>query len=151
MRAGPGLPAPWLTPGSRTSLLAPGGNGRHAVTPAQALLNFGYAVLEGEVRVALAGAGFDLACGFLHADKPGRDSLVYDVLEPFRGVVDALVVRFIEGHMFNAAHFVRVRNGSVRLHPALARAFVEERSFNCTIFACTSLPSVARRRFRSLQ
>jgi CRISPR/Cas system-associated endonuclease Cas1 len=38
-------------------------------------------VLESQIRQALAARGFDLACGFLHTDKTGRDSLVYDVME----------------------------------------------------------------------
>jgi CRISPR-associated protein Cas1 len=51
------------------------------VDPANAILNYAYAIPEGQMRQALSGAGFDLACGFLHADRCGRDALVYDLME----------------------------------------------------------------------
>jgi hypothetical protein len=37
----------------------------------------------------------DAACGFLHSDRPGRDSLVYDVMEPYRPRVDAALLEFL--------------------------------------------------------
>lgn len=55
------------------------------------MLNYGYAILEGDVRRVLTMQGFDVTCGFLHADKDGRDSLVFDVMEPCRPLVDGLV------------------------------------------------------------
>ena len=50
-----------------------------AVDPANAVLNYAYGGLEAQCRQALAAKAFDLACGFLHADKQYRDSLVYDL------------------------------------------------------------------------
>jgi hypothetical protein len=44
---------------------------RHAVDPAIAILNYAYAVLEGQVRMTLSAAGFDLACGFLKLPRFG--------------------------------------------------------------------------------
>jgi hypothetical protein len=55
-----------------------------AVDPANAIPNYAYSVLEGQCRQALAAEGFDLGCGFLHADQQYRDSLVYDLMELFR-------------------------------------------------------------------
>jgi len=52
---------------------------RHAVDPANAILNYAYAVLEGQTRQALSAEGFDLACGFLRADRRRRGALVYDL------------------------------------------------------------------------
>ena len=49
----------------------------HVVDPANAFLNYTYAVLEGQTRKALSPTGFDLACGLLHADRRGRDALVH--------------------------------------------------------------------------
>jgi CRISPR/Cas system-associated endonuclease Cas1 len=68
--------------------------------------------------------GFDLATGFLHADKPGRDSLVFDLMECVRGAVDDLVLAFLDRTTLHAASFARVGDGGVRLHPQLARAVV---------------------------
>jgi len=46
---------------------------RHAVDPANTSLN--YAIGDGQTRQALCTAGFDLACGFLRADRRMRDAL----------------------------------------------------------------------------
>ncbi len=58
------IPPHWLTIQERTSPLAPNGNGRLAVDPVNAILNYAYAVLEGQCRQALTAPGFDVACGF---------------------------------------------------------------------------------------
>ena len=63
-----------------------------------ACLNYAYGVLDSSVRQALTSQGFDVACGFLHADLKGRDSMVYDVMEPLRGRVDGLVLGVLSGH-----------------------------------------------------
>ena len=55
--------------------------------PANAILNYAYGVLEGQCRQALAAEGFDLGCGFLHADQQYRDSVVYDLMELYRPAV----------------------------------------------------------------
>jgi CRISPR-associated protein Cas1 len=47
-------------------------------------LNYGYAVLRAQVRVALLLAGLEPAAGFLHADRPGKPSLTLDLQEEFR-------------------------------------------------------------------
>ena len=57
------------------------------------LLNFGYYLLEQEVWAATLYAGLDPYAGFLHADRPGKEKLVYDMMEEFRPlVVDRVVV-----------------------------------------------------------
>jgi CRISP-associated protein Cas1 len=117
------IPPHWQTVRERTSPLAGNRNARHAVDPANALMNYAYGCLESQVRQALA-CGFDLSCGFLHSDKAGRDSLVYDLMECERGAVDSLVLDFIGKTVFRAGDFTLVSNGSVRLHPQLARAVV---------------------------
>jgi len=47
-------------------------------------LNYGYGVLYGQVERALVLAGLDPYAGFLHADRPGKPSLVLDLIEEFR-------------------------------------------------------------------
>jgi CRISPR-associated endonuclease Cas1 len=118
------VPPHWLSVRERTSPLSSQANARHAVEPANAILNYAYGVLEGQVRQALSSRGFDLACGFLHADKAGRDSLVYDVMECERGEVDGLVLDLLRDTAFHKCDFVTVSDGTCRLHPQLARAVV---------------------------
>jgi len=50
-----------------------------------AMLNFGYqAILFPEVWKAVSYAGLDFYAGYLHADRPGKPSLVLDLMEEFR-------------------------------------------------------------------
>ena len=71
----------------------PGRDYPGARDPINALLNFGYYVLEQEAWRCALYAGLDPYAGFLHADRPGKEKLVYDLMEEFRPiVVDRVVV-----------------------------------------------------------
>lgn len=71
------IPDEWHRIGSRGSSLSSGN--RRATHPVNALLNYAYAVLEGQVRRAIVVEGLDPAIGILHAIQSGRASLVYDL------------------------------------------------------------------------
>jgi CRISPR-associated endonuclease Cas1 len=114
------VPPHWQTIRERHSPLSD--SARRAVDPANAILNYAYGVLEAQCRQALTAEGFDLSCGFLHADKQYRDSLVYDLMELFRPAVDALVLGFLDRTTFGYADMVRASAGQCMLHPQLARA-----------------------------
>lgn len=59
-------------------------------------LNYGYAVLRSQVRMAILLAGLEPTAGFLHADRPGKPSLTLDVIEEFRqAVVDRTLIGLI--------------------------------------------------------
>lgn len=119
------IPPHWLTLGGRRSPLSPGANSaKRAITPGMAVLNYAYGMLATQCRQALAAEGFDPAAGFLHSDKDRRDSLTWDLMECERGTVDGLALDFISRQTFRAADFSRQGDGSVRLHPQLARAVV---------------------------
>jgi CRISPR-associated protein Cas1 len=63
-----------------------------ATDPVNSLLNYGYGILYGQVEQALVLAGLDPYGGFLHADRPGKPSLVLDFIEEFRqDAVDRVV------------------------------------------------------------
>ncbi len=73
-----------------------GRSGRYAGDPVNAMLNYGYAILEGECWRAVHFAGLDPYGGFLHVDRPGRASMVYDLMEEFRQqVVDRSILRLL--------------------------------------------------------
>jgi CRISPR-associated endonuclease Cas1 len=97
---------------NRSSLLSHAA-ARHAVDAAHAFLNYAYAILEGQTRQALSVAGFDLACGFLHADHRGRDALVYDLMEVARPVVDDCVLTLLQTTTFQASDFTESRMAPV--------------------------------------
>jgi CRISPR-associated protein Cas1 len=70
---------------------------RGARDPFNAMLNFGYqTVLFPEVWKAIGYAGLDFYAGYLHADRPGKPSLVLDLMEEFRQqVVDRTLIGLI--------------------------------------------------------
>ena len=83
-----------------------GRNRRPPRDPVNALLSFGYAMLEKEVRAAIYGARLDPRFGFLHCDDIRRDSLVYDLMEPFRqDVIDRFVLKVLNCHAFRPEDF----------------------------------------------
>lgn len=93
-----------------------------AVDPANALLNYGYGILAADCRINLLSEGFDPACGVLHADKAGRDSLIYDLMEVFRAEVDRKVFgKLLKESSFKRGDFLLTRGGFCQLSPEFAR------------------------------
>ncbi|KZX10323.1 CRISPR-associated endonuclease Cas1 [Methanobrevibacter filiformis] len=71
-------------------------SGRYAQDPVNAMLNYGYAIIQGEVWRNIHLAGLDPYCGFLHSDRKGRTSLVFDIMEEFRQqIVDKTVLSLL--------------------------------------------------------
>ncbi|MEM2082655.1 MAG: CRISPR-associated endonuclease Cas1 [Candidatus Bathyarchaeia archaeon] len=71
----------------------PGRETKGAKDPINSMLNFGYqVVLFPEVWKAISYAGLDPYAGYLHADRPGKPSMVLDLMEEFRQqVVDRAI------------------------------------------------------------
>jgi len=65
-----------------------------------------------------------VTCGLLHADKNGRDSLVYDLMEVHRPNVDRLVLTLLQQTVLLAGDLTHASDGSCRLHPQFARYVV---------------------------
>jgi CRISP-associated protein Cas1 len=67
-----------------------------ATDPFNSALNYGYGILYCQVEQALTLAGLDSYGGFLHTDRPGKPSLVLDLIEEFRqAVVDRTVIGLV--------------------------------------------------------
>jgi CRISP-associated protein Cas1 len=113
------IPPKWRHVVARPSMVS--GRNRHATHPVNAILNYAYAVLESQVRIAAVAQGLDPTIGYLHASRPGRISMVYDLMEPLRPQVDRLVLGFLSSHTFSSTDFLLETNGVCRLHPQLAR------------------------------
>ncbi|WP_169747198.1 CRISPR-associated endonuclease Cas1 [Edaphobacter aggregans] len=109
----PRVPEHWLTFGSRTSSLT--SSPRLATNPVNAILNYLYAVLEAESRLAAATLGLDPGIGVLHLDAPSRDSLACDLMEPIRSDVDAFVLDWLKREPLLRNSFFEQRDGSCRL------------------------------------
>jgi len=70
-----------------------GREGRGATDLVNSLLNYGYGILYNRVLSAATRAGLDPFAGYVHTDRPGKPSLVLDLVEEFRApVVDRAVL-----------------------------------------------------------
>ena len=79
------------------------GRSQHPATdPINALLNYGYAFLEREVRISIAIVGLDARIGFFHSNNGRKDSLVFDLMEFFRQpVIDRFVLSLLNRKMIS--------------------------------------------------
>jgi CRISPR-associated endonuclease Cas1 len=101
------------------------GTSRSATDPANALLNYGYRLLEAEGRLACLAVGLDPGLGILHADLKGRDSMVLDVMEAVRPVVDGYVLDLFTVRPLTKTDFAEDRRGVLRVLPPLTHRIAE--------------------------
>jgi CRISPR-associated endonuclease Cas1 len=112
------LPEHWQTFRTRHSLL--GSGPRLACDPPNAILNYLYALLEGEARLACHMVGLDPLIGIFHTDRRARSSLALDAIEAVRPIADAYVLAMITQRTLDREDFVETRKGTCRLSPACA-------------------------------
>jgi CRISPR-associated protein Cas1 len=74
----------------------PGRSTRGALDPVNSAINYGYGILYGQVSGAIVNAGLEMYAGFLHVDRPGKPSLVLDLVEEFRApIVDRSILAIV--------------------------------------------------------
>jgi CRISPR-associated endonuclease Cas1 len=112
------VPQHWQRFGARVSPLT--GSSRLAVNPPNAMLNYLYAILEAEARLAAAALGLDPGIGVMHVDSPARDSLACDLMEPVRAQIDAYVLGWISREPIRREWFFEQRDGNCRLMGSFA-------------------------------
>lgn len=101
-------------------IVFPGREHRGAEDPVNSILNYGYGMLYQQVETALILAGLDPFGGFLHVDRSGKESLVYDFVEEFRQqVVDRVVVALI-----NKGFLIKMEDGMLTVETR--RQFAEK-------------------------
>ncbi len=92
-------------------------NGRNRRPPLDninALLSFTYVLLMHEVRAALESVGLDPCVGFLHVDRPGRQSLALDMMEELRPYfADRMVLSLVNRKLVNNKGFTKRDMGGV--------------------------------------
>ena len=89
-----------------------------ATDPVNALLNFGYSLLEGRVRHAVNSVGLEPSVGWLHETAASKLPVVYDLQEPFRWLVDLSVIETIAGRQLSRrGDFITTENYHTRLRP----------------------------------
>ncbi len=104
-----------------------------AADGANALLNYGYAVMRATVARAIVAAGLHPTIGIFHANRGNAFALADDLIEPFRPLVDALVVSMLG-------------QGVETLDPSLKRRFARLIAFDVRIGDERSPVSVAAQR-----
>jgi CRISPR-associated endonuclease Cas1 len=119
----PRVPEHWKSFRARRSPIS--GSQRAAADPVNAILNYLYALLEAEARLAVAALGLDPGLGFLHFDSPSRDSLASDVMEPIRPHVDAFVLDWITRTPLKRKWFFERPDGNCRLMASLTEQLSE--------------------------
>ena len=96
--------------------------GRASVEINNILLNLGYAVLSSYVLNAIVNAGLEPYVGIFHAERPGKMSLVLDIMEEYRAfVVDRAVVKLRSQS-----------NGKKTLDTELKKALISEIQKTCS-------------------
>jgi len=119
----PCVPAHWQVFGARRSPLT--GSNRLAVNPPNAMLNYLYAILESEARIAAVAVGLDPNLGTLHADTDSRPSLACDLMEAVRTNVDEYVLNWIARQTLRREWFFEERDGNCRLMAGFAARLAE--------------------------
>lgn len=112
------IPEHWGVFEGRRSSVFPG-SARSATDPLNAMLNYGYRLLEAEGRIACLRIGIDPGLGVLHADLKCRDSLVLDLIEAARPSVDRSLFDLLGSVPLRKRDFVEDSRGVVRLLPPL--------------------------------
>ncbi len=92
-----------------------------------ALLSFTYSLLAHDCASALESVGLDAYVGYLHRDRPGRESLALDLMEELRPCfADRFVLTLINNRMIKLSDFRRQESGAVLLTDAGRKAFLQK-------------------------
>lgn len=84
--------------------------------PVNSVISLLYSVLGQEISGALQGVGLDPQVGFLHKERPGRNSLALDLLEEFRAyIVDSVALKLFNNRTLTEKDFVTDSLGGVTL------------------------------------
>lgn len=100
---------------------------RPPTDPFNALLSFGYTLLNQALMSALETVGLDPYIGFFHAEKYGRPALALDLVEEFRApIVDSLALLLVNKRMITPQDFRRGEDGGMHLRSHGLRIFFRE-------------------------
>ncbi|AIF83429.1 CRISPR-associated endonuclease Cas1 [Candidatus Nitrososphaera evergladensis SR1] len=103
---------------------------RYASDVINALLNYGYSVLAAEIAKFVHGCGLDPYYGFFHKADTSFQALIYDLIEPFRWLVEYAVYKLAveapqHGRAIRKDEYAWTRESRIILDDALIRRFLE--------------------------
>ncbi len=92
-----------------------------------ALLSFVYSLLAHDCASALESVGLDAYVGFLHRDRPGRESLALDLMEELRPcLADRFCLSLVNNRVIKAADFEFGESGAGLLTAAGRRTLLQK-------------------------
>lgn len=120
------IPDTWRTFVSRSAAQSfSKARNRNADHPINAMLNYAYAVLMGQMKIRAIAEGYDPLIGVLHdqreRNKELTPSLALDLMEPHRPIVDRAILKLIREETFSGGDFDLQSDGVVRVGPDLVR------------------------------
>ncbi|MDD6966316.1 MAG: type I-C CRISPR-associated endonuclease Cas1c [Firmicutes bacterium] len=93
-----------------------GRNRRPPLDRVNAMLSFAYSLLTHDCASALESMGLDSYVGFLHRDRPGRESLALDLMEELRPcMADRFVLTLVNNRVVKPDDFQTQDSGAVLL------------------------------------
>lgn len=103
-----------------------GRNRRPPLDRVNAMLSFAYSLLAHDCASALESVGLDSYVGFLHRDRPGRQSLALDLMEELRPcMADRFVLTLVNNRMIRPEDFQVQDSGAVLLADDGRRKFLK--------------------------
>ena len=110
----------------KADFLFDGRNRRPPTDNMNALLSFAYVLLSNDCASALESVGLDSYVGFLHRDRPGRNSLALDLMEELRPcLADRFVLTLINNRILSPEDFENTDSGAVLLTDGGRKKFLQ--------------------------
>ena len=92
-----------------------------------AMLSFAYSLLAHDCASALESVGLDAYVGFLHRDRPGRESLALDLMEELRPCfADRFVLTMVNNRIIKPEDFDFRESGAVFLTDTGRKSFLQK-------------------------
>ena len=92
-----------------------------------AMLSFAYSLLAHDCASALETVGLDAYVGFLHRDRPGRESLALDLMEELRPCfADRFVLTMVNNRIIKPEDFDFRESGAVFLTDTVRKSFLQK-------------------------
>lgn len=89
------------------------------------MLDYGYAILEMQCRKALNRMGLETTVGVLHEARQTKSFLVYDMMEPWKWLVETTVIQCLENKESKRRDFFRTDDYVLRLKPEVTKRLLE--------------------------
>ena len=91
-----------------------------------ALLNYGYAILDAQAKRCINTIGFDPSIGYLHEITHSKYPLQYDLQELYRWLIDLSVIELLEEKKLKKSDFIVTENYHIRLREKTAKMLIEK-------------------------